>query len=159
MLKALFPKLYIRAATTPKYQFSSYLGEFLTELATYTEVENLQKAWKINNGPKLQADLSDGTKKTGSEILTVEFPKLKVTLSVYNNLRTLQDGNVDFCIHDVNAYTGMNHQTKFIFNVKMNLKVLEEGEKTNLIVISAEKESRKAIDSIFKEYVYTGSQP
>ena len=156
MLKALFPKLYIRAKTTPKYEFTSYLGEFLTQLATYDEVENLQKAWKIDVAPGVQADLADGTKKTGSENCIVEFPALKVTLSIYNTLRTLQDGNVDFCIHDIHAYTGNTHQTKFLFDVKMNLKVLEEGEKTNLIIISAEQKSRKTIDSIFKEYVYTG---
>ena len=153
MEKAFFPTLYVRDQDTAVYSFASR-SAFNTEIAKYTEIEKLSRAWKQEINPSAVAELADGTDEVGSHEVVVELPAVTISNTVLSFLHAI--ANADICLDDPNAHVGTSYQTKFVFNVKIDVLVAEEGTLSSRVIIKITKKCRRPETDFFKEYVYSG---
>jgi len=153
MEQAFFPTLYVRDQDTAVYSFASR-SAFNTEIASYTEITKLSRAWKVGIDPIAIAELAEGTDEVGSHEILSDLPVVTISNTVLSFLQAIT--NADICLDDENAYVGTLYQAKFFFNVKIDVHVVEEGTLASRVIIKFKRKCRRPDATIFKEYVYSG---
>lgn len=153
MPQSFFPSLYVRDQDTAVYSFASR-ALFLTELLKYTEIAKLSREWGLEIAPGVVAEHADGTDEVGSHVATITLPVVTISNTVLSFLQAIT--NADICLDDENAYVGTEYQTKFIFNAKIDVLVVEEGTNASRVIIKIIKKCRDATKNLFKQYHYSG---
>lgn len=153
MPQSFFPTLYVRDQDTAVYSFASR-SAFLAEIASYTEIEKLSRAWKQENIPAAVAELADGTDETGSHEVVLELPAVTISNTVLSFLQAIE--YADICLDDENAHIGTEYQTSFIFNARIDVHVVEEGTLSSRVIIKVKKKCRRPESDFWKQYVYSG---